>query len=108
MVLAGVVDPTRVWYQANLDQDLAFDKNMDVYFTWLARYDGVFGLGSDWRRIKLAYYTEEAKLTAQPAGGVIGPDELNDVMLNAGYYVYNWVDVGLAFAALVNTGDYHK
>ena len=106
MVFDGVVDPTRVWYQANLDQDIAFDKNMDVYFKWLAGYDGVFGLGSDWRKIKLAYYTQYAKLTAQPAGGVFGPDELNDVMLSAGYYVYEWVEIGEAFAALVNNGDY--
>ena len=106
MVFDGVVDPTRVWYQANLDQDLAFDKNMDVYFKWLAGYDEVFSLGSDWRKIKLAYYTQYAKLAVQPAGGVFGPDELNDVMLSAGYYVYDWVDIGHAFASLVNDGVY--
>lgn len=104
MVLDGVVDPTRVWYPANLDQDLAFDKNMDVYFRWLATNDGRFHLGSDWQKIKRAYYVQYAKLSIQPLDG-FGPDELNDVMLGAGYYVFGWVDIGLAFAALVNDGD---
>jgi hypothetical protein len=93
-----------VWYQANLDQDIAFDKNMDVYFKWLAKYDDHFGLGTDWRKIKLDYYVQYARLSANPAGG-FGPDELNDVMLSAGYYVYYWVEIGEAFAALVNQGN---
>ncbi|MET0863199.1 MAG: alpha/beta fold hydrolase, partial [Nakamurella sp.] len=104
MVFDGVVNPTRVWYQANLDQDVAFDKSMDVYFKWLAKYDSVFDLGSDWRRIKFAYYAQYAKLSAQPEDG-LGPDELSDVMLSAGYYVYDWVELGDAFAALVNHSD---
>ena len=105
MVLDGVVNSTRVWYQANLDQDIAFDRNMDVYFRWLAKYDDVYGLGTDWRKIKLDYYLQYAKLTANPAGG-FGPDELNDVMLSAGYYVYDWAAIGDAFAKLVNDGNY--
>lgn len=105
MVFDGVVDSTKVWYKANLDQDVAFDKNMDVYFKWLATNSDSFGLGTDWRRIKLDYYVQYAKLSAQPAGG-FGPDELNDVILSAGYYVYDWVDIGHAFAALVKNGDY--
>jgi pimeloyl-ACP methyl ester carboxylesterase len=105
MVFDGVVDPTRVWYRANLDQDIAFDKNMDIYFQWLAKYNEVYGLGTDWRKIKLDYYIQYAKLTAHPAGG-FGPDELNDVMLSAGYYVYDWAEIGEAFAKLVNEGDY--
>ncbi|MET0967135.1 MAG: alpha/beta hydrolase [Nakamurella sp.] len=105
MVLDGVVNSSRVWYQANLDQDVAFDRNMDVYFKWLAKYDEVYGLGTDWREIKLDYYVQYAKLSANPAGG-FGPDELNDVMLSAGYYVYDWAALGEAFSKLVNDGDY--
>lgn len=104
MVLDGVINPTRVWYQANLDQDLAFDKNMDVYFRWLATDDGTFALGSDWQEIRRAYYVQYAKLSTEPVDG-FGPDELNDVLLGAGYNVFDWVDIGLAFARLVNNGD---
>ncbi|MFI7589081.1 alpha/beta hydrolase [Spongisporangium articulatum] len=103
-VLDGVVDPTRVWYQANLDQDVAFDANMDVYWKWLAKYDSVYHLGTSWKKIKAAYYLEYAKLDRKAIDGV-GPDELNDVMLSAGYYVYGWEDIGSAFAALINEGD---
>ena len=100
----GVVDPTRVWYKANLDQDYAFDRNMNVYWKYLAKNDSVFKLGTDWKAIRADYYNEYWKLDDQPLDG-IGPDELNDVMLNAGYYVYGWVDLGKAFAALINNND---
>ena len=32
MVLDGDVNPARVWYDSNLDQDIAFDRNIKVYF----------------------------------------------------------------------------
>ncbi len=35
-VLDGVVDPTRVWYAANLDQDRGFNRNIDIFFRYLA------------------------------------------------------------------------
>ena len=46
MVLDGNVDPRRVWYDANLDQDLAFDRNIKIYFAWLAKHDDVYHLGT--------------------------------------------------------------
>ena len=100
----GVVNPTRVWYKANLDQDYAFDRNMNVYWRYLAKYDSVFHLGTSWKKIRSDYYDEYWKLDDTPIDG-IGPDELNDVMLSAAYYVYGWVELGQAFAALVNNGD---
>ncbi len=33
-VLDGVVDPRRVWYKANLDQNIAFEKSMRQFFNW--------------------------------------------------------------------------
>jgi pimeloyl-ACP methyl ester carboxylesterase len=32
MVLDSNVDPRRVWYQANLDQDVAFQKTIEIWF----------------------------------------------------------------------------
>jgi pimeloyl-ACP methyl ester carboxylesterase len=106
MVLDGNVDPRRVWYQANLDQDIAFDRNVKIYFDWLAKYDNVYHLGTTGKDIERLYYAEQRNLLRKPAGGVIGPDELTDVFLQAGYYVFGWEDVAKAFAAWIHNGDF--
>jgi pimeloyl-ACP methyl ester carboxylesterase len=105
-VFDGTVDPNRVFYKSNLDQDIAFQKTIEVYFGWLAKHDDVYHLGTDADGIERRYYRQLDKLDAKPAGGVIGPDELTDVMLSAGYYVYGWEDIAAAYSALVNKGDY--
>jgi pimeloyl-ACP methyl ester carboxylesterase len=101
-VLDGVVNPSRVWYAANLDQDRAFDRNLNVFWQYVARHPGAFHLGKRWRAIKAGYYQQLRRLDRKPAAsGRLGPDELADVMLDAGYYVYNWVELGRAYSALV-------
>ncbi|MBU2667530.1 alpha/beta hydrolase [Actinoplanes bogorensis] len=105
MVLDGVVNPTRVWYDSNLDQDRAFDRNMQVYFGWLAEHDRVFRLGKTTRAVRDRFYDEQQQLTRRPAGGVIGPSELTDIFLQAGYYTFGWADIGRAFSAWVRDGD---
>ena len=104
-VFDGVVNPERVWYEANLDQDIQFDKNMDVYFAWIARYDSVYHLGTTGRAVKQKYYSTLYSLIKEPAAGKIGPDEWNDIFVSAGYYVYGWESVAEAFAAWVNDRD---
>jgi pimeloyl-ACP methyl ester carboxylesterase len=105
MVLDGNVDPTRVWYESNLDQDIAFDRNIKIYFGWLAENDRVYHLGRTARAVEKLFYAEQARLAAKPAGGVIGPDELTDVFLQPGYYVFGWADVAQAFSAWINRHD---
>jgi len=105
MVFDGVVNPTRVWYQANLDQDIQFDKNMDVYFSWVAEHDNVYHLGRTGRVVEAKYYATLQKLRKTPAAGKIGPDEWNDIFVSAGYYVYGWATIATAFAKYVNSGD---
>ncbi len=102
----GVVDPRRAWYNGNLDQDRAFQKTINVYFGWLARHHTVFGLGRTARQVSAGFYKERRLLDRRAAGGAVGPDELTDVMLSAGYYVYDWVGIGRDYAALVKRGDY--
>ena len=104
-VLDSNVDPRGVWYQDNLDQDRAFEKTINVWFGWLAKYDSVFHLGKSADIVSATYYRELAKLDAKPAAGVIGPDELNDVLTNAAYYVFGWVEIGKAFSKLINNHD---
>lgn len=102
----GVLNADRAFYEANLDQNVQFDKNMDVYFKWLAENDDVFGLGDDWRAIKRGYYRLRHQLDREPAaGGRLGPNELDDSMLSAAYYVYSWVEIGQAYAKLATTGE---
>jgi pimeloyl-ACP methyl ester carboxylesterase len=105
MVLDGVVDASRVWYDSNLDQDAAFDRNMQVYFAWLAKYDSVYHLGRTAAAVGKLFTRTQKALTKQPAGGTIGPDELTDVFLQAGYYVFGWTNVAAAFSTYVRKHD---
>jgi pimeloyl-ACP methyl ester carboxylesterase len=101
-VFDGTVDPRGVWYKANLSQNVAFDKNMNRYWRYLANHAAAFKLGTDAGAIKRGYYALRKRLDQNPAyHDRIGPDELNDVMLGAGYYRYGWVETGLAYSKLV-------
>ncbi len=101
-VLDGVVNPGRVWYAANLDQERAFEGNINVYFRYLAAHPHAFKLGHRWRAIRRGYQRELRRLARHPAvRGRLGPDELGDAMLGAAYYVFDWVGIGRAYSALV-------
>ncbi|GIM89108.1 peptidase [Paractinoplanes toevensis] len=106
MVLDGVADPGRLGYRGqNLDQDPGFDRNMGLFFDWIAKHDDIYHLGTSGAAVERTYYAEEARLRRAPAGGVIGPDELSDALLDAGYGVLGWADDAAAFAALINDDD---
>ncbi|MFA1549421.1 alpha/beta hydrolase [Actinomadura chokoriensis] len=94
MVLDGNVGPSDVWYDANLKQDVAFDKNIEYYFGWIAKYDSVYHLGDTQRKVRDFFYDLRGELKKKPVyytdpdSGqtlAVGPDELTDVILNAGY-----------------------
>jgi pimeloyl-ACP methyl ester carboxylesterase len=105
MVLDSNIDPRIVWEESNLQQDLAFEKVIKIWFGWLARYDSVYHLGTTARAVERQYYRQSRLLARNPAGGVIGPAELNDVLLSAGYGQWAWAGLGTIFAAWVNDGD---
>jgi pimeloyl-ACP methyl ester carboxylesterase len=106
-VFDGNVDPRDVWYQANLNQDLGFDRNIEIYFDWVAKHDDVYHLGSNGAGIERTYYRVLEQLRSLPqAGGLVGPDEWNDAFVGAGYYVFGWEDVARAFDAAVNHSDF--
>src|SRR5947209_13971725 len=79
MVLDSNVDPRKVWYQANLDQDVAFEKNIKIWFGWLAKYDSVYHLGTTEDAVEKLFYKIQYDLRSQPAEGKIGPDEWTDI-----------------------------
>jgi len=74
MVMDGVVDPRDVWYDANLNQDIAFDKNMDVFFDWVAGNDATYHLGTSAKAIKKQWYSMRDKLAKKPANGLFLPE----------------------------------
>ncbi len=101
------VDPRGIWYGDNLGQNRAFNTSIKRFFGWLADHDNVYKLGTDPQVIEKQYYAELDALDAKPgAGGAIGPDELTDVMLSAGYYVSGWEGIAAAYAKAVNDNDY--
>ena len=101
-VLDGVVNPGRVWYSANLDQERAFNVNINAYFRYLAAHPHAFKLGHRWRAVRRGYYRELRRLARHPAAhGRLGPDELADAMVDAAYYVFDWVGIGRDYSALV-------
>jgi pimeloyl-ACP methyl ester carboxylesterase len=105
MVLDSTVDPRNVWYQSNLNQDAPFNRNVDIWFGWLAKYNSVYHLGSTQAAVKALWYKELHLLDAHPAGGVVGPDEWTDIFLYAGYYQLVWTDLANVFSRWVNNGD---
>jgi pimeloyl-ACP methyl ester carboxylesterase len=104
MVWDGVVNPADVWYDANLNQDVQFDKNIKIYFDWVAEHDDVYHLGTDGAAIERLYYSIQQQLRRNPSGQV-GADEWNDIFIGAGYYVYGWADVADVLAAAAK-GDF--
>ncbi|MEV5746193.1 alpha/beta fold hydrolase [Actinoallomurus sp. NPDC052308] len=88
MVLDGNVNPKHVWYDAQLDQDRAFDKNIEYYFGWIAKYDNVYHLGNTQQKVHAYFYGLEntlAKKAVTSQGSAVGPDELVDGIQTAAY-----------------------
>ena len=46
LILDSNVDPQDIWYKANLNQDIAFNRNINIWFGWLAKYNSYYHLGA--------------------------------------------------------------
>jgi len=103
LILDSNVDPRTVWYQSNLNQDLAFNRNINIWFGWLAKYNSVYHLGATEAAVSKRWYAELTTLAKHPIQGVVGPDEWTDIFLEAGYYQETWLELGSAFADWENT-----
>ena len=101
-ILDSNVDPRGVWYQDNFDQDVAFQRNIQIWFGWLAKYNSVYNLGSTEAQVYRTFNKAQNALAASPAGGEVGPDEWADIFLEAGYYEQTWEDLGSLFSEWIN------
>ncbi|WP_107499931.1 alpha/beta hydrolase [Streptomyces sp. fd1-xmd] len=99
LVLDSVVDPNGVWYQDNLAQDLAFDARHKAFLAWVARHDATYRLGTDPAAVEARWYAMRQALRGTPAGGKVGPSELEDTYMPGGYYNGYWPSLAEAFAA---------
>ncbi|ELP63223.1 alpha/beta hydrolase [Streptomyces turgidiscabies] len=102
LVLDSMVDPTGVWYDANIQQDYAFDKRHKALMAWIAKYDSTYKLGTDPKKIEAKWYAMRAALAKKPAGGKVGASELEDIFIPGGYNNGYWPTLAKTFAAYVN------
>jgi pimeloyl-ACP methyl ester carboxylesterase len=116
MVLDSNVRPSGEWYDDNIDQDYAFDRNMNIFFGWIAKYDSTYHLGTKQSTVRDFYYATRAKLLkspisaqldpADPAVTKVGGDEMDDSFLVGGYRASQaiWNELAAALSAY-KTGD---
>ena len=105
LVLDGVIDPHRVFYRSNLDQDPAFEGSFRAFLGWVSRHPRAYHLGRSRAAVRRTYDRVRARLVRHPADGRVGPDELDDALLGAAYYNGYYPYVAEALAALVRRGD---
>ncbi|MER5407266.1 alpha/beta hydrolase [Streptomyces sp. NPDC002769] len=106
MVFDSAVNPApgQIWYRNNLDQSAAFEGRWADFRAWTARHDEVYGLGGTPEEVLHSYEKARAQLAASPAGGKVGPAQLQGAFLEAGYYDGYWPQRALALSAYLK-GD---
>ncbi|MEV5280545.1 alpha/beta hydrolase [Streptomyces sp. NPDC051994] len=100
MVFDSAVDPApeQIWYRNNLDQSRAFEGRWADFRTWVAKHDDVYHLGKTAGEVLESYEKVRAKLTREPAGGTVGPGQLQAAFLKAGYYDDYWASRATALS----------
>ncbi|MFF4349711.1 alpha/beta hydrolase [Streptomyces sp. NPDC001530] len=97
-------DPDKIWYRNNLDQSAAFETRWADFRAWIAKHDDVYGLGATPEEVLHSYEKARAQLAAEPAGGKVGPGQLQSTLLQAGYYDDYWPQTATALSAYLK-GD---
>ncbi|WP_328836574.1 alpha/beta hydrolase [Streptomyces europaeiscabiei] len=97
-------DPEQIWYRNNLDQSAAFEERWADFRAWAARHHKVYGLGDTPQKVLRSYERAAARLADRPAGGKVGPGQLQSAFLQAAYYDDHWPQRALALSAYLK-GD---
>ncbi|MFF8973009.1 alpha/beta hydrolase [Streptomyces sp. NPDC014995] len=97
-------DPAQIWYRNNLAQSVAFESRWTDFREWIARHHAVYGLGDTPQKVLRGYERARAMLAAGPAGGTVGPGELQRALLQAGYHDDHWPSRAGALSAYLK-GD---
>jgi pimeloyl-ACP methyl ester carboxylesterase len=105
LVLDSSVAPDGDWYRSNMAQDRAFEKRHRALMAWAARHNRVYKLGATARQTRFAWYAMRSRLAERPAGGVVGPSELDDTFTIAGYSDRVWPELVAAWSAYVRKGN---
>ncbi|MDG4863147.1 alpha/beta hydrolase [Streptomyces sp. T-3] len=93
MIVDSVVNPSRekIWYEANLDQDVAFQMRWEDWTKWVAKNDATFHIGDTPEKVEAQWVKLRAAAKKNPLGGVVGPAELISFFQSAPYYDSAWV-----------------
>jgi pimeloyl-ACP methyl ester carboxylesterase len=92
LIMDSNVDPRKVWYQANLDQDIAFNRNIKIWFGWLAQHHLLPPGPGPRRRWKTAS-RGKARLFNTPSR--LGrPGRMDRRFPEPGYYEETWLQFG--------------
>jgi pimeloyl-ACP methyl ester carboxylesterase len=105
MVLDSTVDPDGAWYADNISQDYAFEARLKTYFSWIAKYNGSYGLGQTEAQVQASYDEIRTRLEKSPAQGKVGPDELDDTIIYSGYTDQVWAPFAQALSEYLNSGS---
>ncbi|MCB5908983.1 alpha/beta hydrolase [Streptomyces pinistramenti] len=106
MLVDSVVNPSRekVWYQANLDQDVAFETRWGDWKKWVAKNDATYHIGDTPQKVQAQWEKLRAAAKKKPIGGLVGPAELTGFFQNAPYYDSSWAPVAQVWSAYL-AGD---
>ncbi|WP_372444814.1 alpha/beta hydrolase [Streptomyces coffeae] len=106
LIVDSVVNPSRekIWYQANLDQDVAFEMRWNDWKAWVAKNDAAYHIGNTSAKVQKQWDTLRATAKESPIGGVVGPAELLAFFQSAPYYDSAWTQVAEVWSAYL-AGD---
>lgn len=106
MVFDSSVDPRAVWYRNTLTVDQRVEHTLNLWFRWIAEHSDTYHLGHDWHQVRETFYTAQAALDGNPAGGVVGPSEWADTFyIVPSFRNYVWPDAATLFANWVHLQD---
>ncbi|MFM9372515.1 alpha/beta hydrolase [Streptomyces sp. Da 82-17] len=91
-------DPEQIWYRNNLQQSLAFETRWSDFRGWVAKHHKTYRLGSSVEAVQSSYEKVRDRLARKPAGGRVGPGQLQSAFLQAGYYDDFWPRSALALS----------